>query len=356
MENTENQIELKRPHEIKEYLDQYVIGQDEAKKILSVAVYNHYKRLFTNLQLNAEINKSNILMLGETGTGKTYLVKTIAKLLNIPCYIADATTLTEAGYVGDDVETILSGALQNANFDVKRTEMSIIFIDEIDKIARKSDNPSITRDVSGEGVQQALLKIVEGNTVGVPPKGGRKHPQQDLVYIDTSNILFIACGAFSGIEKNIKKRINYNSVGFNSKKNIELSDSDILKFTTAQDLKSFGLIPELIGRFPVITNTNALSEDDLVRIIKEPENAILKQFEALFEMDGTTLHFEDEAIREVAKMALELKIGARGIRSILETILIDFMYEIPRLGINTVIITSDIVNEKLNEKYRYYVA
>lgn len=356
MTEINDEITLKRPHEIKEYLDKYVIGQDKAKKVLSVAVYNHYKRLFTNLQSNAEINKSNILMLGETGTGKTYLVKTIARLLNVPCYIADATTLTEAGYVGSDVETILSGALQNANFDVKRTEMSIIFIDEIDKIARKSDNPSITRDVSGEGVQQALLKMIEGDNIGVPPKGGRKHPQQDLVYIDTSNILFIACGAFSGIEKNIKKRINYNSVGFNSKKNIELSDSDILKFTTAQDLKSFGLIPELIGRFPVITNTNALSEDDLVRIIKEPENAILKQFEALFEMDGATLHFEDEAIREVAKMALELKIGARGIRSILETILIDFMYEIPRLGINTVTITSDIVNEKLNEKYRYYVA
>lgn len=356
MTEINDEITLKRPHEIKEYLDKYVIGQDKAKKVLSVAVYNHYKRLFTNLQSNAEINKSNILMLGETGTGKTYLVKTIARLLNVPCYIADATTLTEAGYVGSDVETILSGALQNANFDVKRTEMSIIFIDEIDKIARKSDNPSITRDVSGEGVQQALLKMIEGDNIGVPPKGGRKHPQQDLVYIDTSNILFIACGAFSGIEKNIKKRINYNSVGFNSKKNIELSDSDILKFTTAQDLKSFGLIPELVGRFPVITNTNALSEDDLVRIIKEPENAILKQFEALFEMDGATLQFEDEAIREVAKMALELKIGARGIRSILETILIDFMYEIPRLGINTVTITSDIVNEKLNEKYRYYVA
>lgn len=356
MDEINNEITLKRPHEIKEYLDQYVIGQDEAKKVLSVAVYNHYKRLFTNLQLNSEINKSNILMLGETGTGKTYLVKTIAKLLNVPCYIADATTLTEAGYVGSDVETILSGALQNANFDIKRTEMSIIFIDEIDKIARKSENPSITRDVSGEGVQQALLKIVEGDVVGVPPKGGRKHPNQDLIHINTSNILFIACGAFSGIEKNIKRRINYNSVGFNSKKNVELSDSDILKFTTSQDLKSFGLIPELIGRFPVITNTNALSENDLMKIIKEPKNAILKQFKTLFEMDGAALHFEEEAIREVAKMALELKIGARGIRSILETILIDFMYDIPRLGTNIVTITPEIVNEKLNKKYRYHVA
>lgn len=356
MDEINNEITLKRPHEIKEYLDQYVIGQDEAKKVLSVAVYNHYKRLFTNLQLNSEINKSNILMLGETGTGKTYLVKTIAKLLNVPCYIADATTLTEAGYVGSDVETILSGALQNANFDIKRTEMSIIFIDEIDKIARKSENPSITRDVSGEGVQQALLKIVEGDVVGVPPKGGRKHPNQDLIHINTSNILFIACGAFSGIEKNIKRRINYNSVGFNSKKNVELNDSDILKFATSQDLKSFGLIPELIGRFPVITNTNALSENDLMKIIKEPKNAILKQFKTLFEMDGATLHFEEEAIREVAKMALELKIGARGIRSILETILIDFMYDIPRLGTNIVTITPEIVNEKLNKKYRYHVA
>lgn len=356
----------KTPREIKEYLDQFVIGQDDAKRILSVAIYNHMKRLLLcNEGVNSDkeefndvkVEKSNIIMAGNTGTGKTYIVKTIAEMLGIPCYIADATTLTEAGYVGDDVESIIVGLLQKANYNVELAERGIIILDEIDKIARKSDNPSLTRDVSGEGVQQALLKIVEGNVVGVPPKGGRKHPDIPLTYVDTKNILFIALGAFNGLEDNIKRRLNVNAIGFNNKsekqKNIE---DDILKQISSQDLKSFGLIPELIGRFPVITHTNPLNEDDLVRIITEPKNSILNQFKKLLYADGINLSFEDEALLEVAKTALKLKIGARGLRSILETILTDIMYDAPDLyeksgNIVDVVITKDGVCATLNNVY-----
>lgn len=354
---------IKSPIEIKEYLDQYVIGQDEAKKILSVAVYNHFKRILSNDEsigsegeyANIKIEKSNIIMLGETGTGKTFIVKTIAEMLGLPCYIADATSLTEAGYVGDDVESIIVGLLQKANYNVPLAERGIIVLDELDKIARKGDNPSITRDVSGEGVQQALLKIVEGNKVGVPPQGGRKHPDIPLTYVDTSNILIIGLGAFVGIEKIIERRLNLNSIGFNAKKQNDKKVIDkTLKQVTSHDLKSFGLIPELIGRFPVVTHTNPLTEDDLVKILQEPKNAILKQFKKLLMMDGVNLEFDDDALREIAKTALNLKIGARGLRSIIENVITDLMYEAPSYNkeiVTKVTITKEYVKDKLKDLY-----
>ncbi len=341
-------INLLKPREIKKYLDENVIGQDEAKKVLSVAVYNHYKRVTAKEDTDVELQKSNIIMLGPTGSGKTLLAQTLAKIINVPFCIADATALTEAGYVGEDVENILLKLIQAADYDIKRAELGIIYIDEIDKITRKGENVSITRDVSGEGVQQALLKIIEGTQASVPPQGGRKHPHQELIQIDTTNILFICGGAFEGLDKIVENRLDKKSIGFGAeiKNKNETDINELLRQVQPEDLVKYGIIPEFVGRVPIGVSLQGLDEDALVRVLTEPRNAIIKQYEKLFEMDGVELKFEDDAVREIAKKAHERKTGARGLRSILEKLMLELMYEIPSDGrIQKVVITKAAVED-----------
>ena len=342
---------IPKPKEIKSYLDQYVIGQDEAKRYLSVAVYNHYKRLQQPASDDGvEIEKSNIIMVGSTGTGKTLLARTIAKMLDVPFTIVDATVFTEAGYVGEDVESILTRLLQVADYNKENAERGIVFIDEVDKIARKSDNPSITRDVSGEGVQQGLLKLLEGTNVNVPPKGGRKHPDQEYISVDTRNILFICGGAFDGIERKIAQRMNTHVMGFDSVQHVRKIDKEnLMKYILPQDLKSFGLIPELIGRLPVLTYLNPLDRDALKNILLEPKNSIVKQYEKLFDMDGIKLTFTPEALEAIVDKAMEYKLGARGLRSIVEAIMMDAMFEIPSKKVKSFEVTADYVQQQLSK-------
>lgn len=345
--------ELQKPKAIKEFLDQYVIGQDRAKKLLAVAVYNHYKRINHNLvekpDDGVELEKSNILMVGPTGTGKTLMAKTIAKMLDVPFTIVDATVLTEAGYVGEDVESILTRLLQESDYDVKKAERGIVFIDEIDKIARKSDNPSITRDVSGEGVQQAMLKLLEGNVVNVPPKGGRKHPEQDFVHVNTQNILFICGGAFEGIERRIAQRLNTQVIGFGAQDKQRIDKDNLLQYVSAQDLRGYGLIPEIIGRLPVITYLDPLDRDALKRILTEPKNAVLKQYEKIFELDGMKLVIDPEVLDLIVDTSISNKLGARGLRSICEQIMNDAMYEAPSSKKKTFHLTLDYAKSKLQQ-------